>query len=241
VLDLPRSGRVACWLNGWLGGRVAPDQAITGIVGSDTYAVFAGLAAEPLTPALLLGELRRLGVDRAVAALPVPGDLACLAGPPQFNVDALEAGEAVILVGSGHGLVPGVDHHGVVWRLTDATPASYVPDVASADRRLRAELTRAADALAALDVASWSPDAADALLNLRAPVTFDAPVTFASGPAARLAATAARCREICRLALRDDGGALTAGDVDARRAALRPLAAAARAGLVAACSSLDGQ
>jgi hypothetical protein len=45
-----------------------------------------------------------------------------------------------------------------------------------------------------------------------------------------------RCRRIADLALEDDGGALTAGEAQARRAPLVTLDRAARRALVAACS-----
>ena len=54
--------------------------------------------------------------------------------------------------------------------------------------------------------------------------------------AVRLAGLAARCRLIVELALEDDGGAVTASEIDARREALLPLDHAARRGLVAACA-----
>jgi hypothetical protein len=49
---------------------------------------------------------------------------------------------------------------------------------------------------------------------------------------------AMRCRTIVDLALDDDGGAVSATEADARRAALAPLDHAARRGLVAACSPI---
>ena len=51
-----------------------------------------------------------------------------------------------------------------------------------------------------------------------------------------LAARALQALEIVDLALADDGGALTAHDAEARRAALVPLGRAARRALVAAAS-----
>jgi hypothetical protein len=51
-----------------------------------------------------------------------------------------------------------------------------------------------------------------------------------------LAARALQARAIVDLALEDDGGAVSAAEAQARRAALQPLGAAARRGLVAACS-----
>jgi len=51
-----------------------------------------------------------------------------------------------------------------------------------------------------------------------------------------LAARGLQAAEIVELALEDDGGAVTAYEIETRRAALRPLERAARRALVAACS-----
>jgi hypothetical protein len=192
-----------------------------------------------LTPALALGELRRLGVHRASASLPRPGDLLGLGGPADFNLDALAAGEAVVLHGPGLGLLPTVTGHAVQWRAVEATPPTYVPEVADADRELRARLIEAADRLAALDVASWNPDAADALLNLRAPMTFDTPMPFASGPTAHAFICGLRGMQIVALATRDEGGCLSVHDVERRREHLAALERASRAAVVAACSAVE--
>jgi hypothetical protein len=114
--------------------------------------------------------------------------------------------------------------------------------VAGADRALRTALTDAATALADLDVASWNPDVADALMNLRRPVELDPPMSFASGAAARTAVSGLRCQHIVELAFADqDGGAVSSWEAEQRREALMPLARASRAAIVAACSSLDGR
>jgi hypothetical protein len=107
---------------------------------------------------------------------------------------------------------------------------------------LRSALTEAANALAALDVASWNPDVADALMNLRQPAELDAPMSFPSGIAARTAVSGLRCQHIVELAFADeDGGAVSSWEAEQRRTALMPLQRASRAAIVAACSSLDGK
>jgi hypothetical protein len=50
-----------------------------------------------------------------------------------------------------------------------------------------------------------------------------------------MTALALRCRRIVEIALADDGGAVTVGETERRRAALLPLDRAARRALVAAC------
>jgi len=242
MLDLPAAARLGCWLNAWIAGRASADATITGITGGTGKASFSGLLAESaasLPPALLLREVRRRKVARASVALPLPGDLVGLGGPGAFNLDAVDAGQAVLLVGTGLGLVPSLGPT-TNWVASAADPPSHLPDVASADRELKQHLLGAADCLAALDVAAWSPDAADAVLNLSAPVDYDE-VMFGSAVAARVVTSGLRCYEIVRLALRDDGGSLTAAASSRRREALLPLRRAALSAIVAGCSSVDGR
>jgi hypothetical protein len=234
--------RSACWLNAWLAGSESADSAITGLMGEQAHVEFAVFGQERpgLSPALLLGELRRHGVHRVTAALPAAGDPLGLGGPPQFNAEAIDAGEALILHGANVGLVPQTTGRSTRWTSWPAEPAPHLPDVATADRSLRQALTEAANTLAELDVASWNPDVADALMNLRQPVAVEPPLSFVSGAAARTAVSGLRCQHIVELAFADDGGAATGREADHRRAALLPLLRAARVAVVAACSSVDG-
>ena len=77
------------------------------------------------------------------AAFPVEGDPVGLGGPPAFNADALEAGEAVVVAGTGLGLVPHRTGAAVVWTAHPAGPRQ-LPDVGEADRALRAALLESA-------------------------------------------------------------------------------------------------
>ncbi len=242
MFAVPSSARAACWLNAWLSGRESADAVIDGLLGDQAHMEFAVFGAEPaLSPALLLGELRKHGVTRVSVALPSPGDPVGLGGPADFNADAIDEGQALILYDVGTGLVPRDTGRSTRWQGAPAEPPGYLPDIASADRALRLALTEAANALAALDVATWNPDAADALMNLRRDARLDSPMTFASGEAARAAVTGLRCQHIVDLASGDDGGALSAWEVEQRRVALLPLHRASRAAIVAACSSVDGR
>ncbi|HEY7042786.1 MAG TPA: hypothetical protein VH419_03865 [Nocardioidaceae bacterium] len=244
MFAVPYAARVACWLNAWLSGRESADAVITGVMGEQAHMEFVvfGHDRPGLSPALLLGELRRHGVHQVSAALPAPGDPLGLGGPPRFNADALEAGEALLLHDVDVGLVPRTTGRSTRWESGTAAPPGYLPDVAGADRVLRGALTEAANALADLDVASWNPDVADALLNLRQPARLDVPMSFPSGNAAHTAISGLRCRHIIELAFSDhDGGAVSAWEAEQRRAALMPLHRASRAAIVAACSSLDGR
>ena len=110
-----------------------------------------------------------------------------------------------------------------------------LPDVGEADRTLRASLLESATILAELDVARWRPEVADELMNLGHRPSLDAPL----GTPPRCADLAARGLQgwaISQLALEDDGGAVSAYEIEARRGALQPLERASRRALVAACS-----
>lgn len=229
-VGLPRSAWLAWWLTAWLRGHEQTDHLLDAF--ADEAHTVDGLPAGPGTLLDLLTHLRRAGTTHAGLALPVEGDVVGLGGPRPFNEAALESGEAV--VAGGWGLVPQEVGEVVRWQVL-AADRRQLPDVGEADRGLRATLLASADGLADLDVARWRPEAADALMNLRHRPPLDAPL----GTPPRcvdLAARALQARAIVALALVDDGGAVTAYDVDQRRAALVPLDRAARRALVAACS-----
>jgi hypothetical protein len=232
------SARLALWFSAWCRGLVSLDEARDRVVGQDAAHDVVGLPGreEGVPLILALGALRAERATGAGLALPVPGDPLGLAGPPPFNADALDAGEAVVLTGTDLGLVPVRAGAGVVWRCLPAHERRQVPDLAEADTQLRAALPQAADALVALDVARWRPEVADELMALRS--TADLVVPPGMLPRAqRMLVLAGRCRRIVALALEDDGGAVTATEADCRRSALLPLDHASRSALVAACSA----
>jgi hypothetical protein len=239
---LPRSAELAVWFTAWAGGEVSLDDARDAVVGSDAAHDVLGLPGEvePVPLILALGRLRAAGATGAGLALPVPGDPLGLAGPPDFNADALEAEEAVVLERLDAGLVPHVAGAGVVWRYHQATTRRQVPDIAEADTSLRQAVLAAADALADLDVARWRPEIADELMALRRTADLQLPPGW-DARAVKVASLSARCRTIVDLALEDEGGAVSASEVEARRTALTPLDHAARRGLVAACSPHPGR
>jgi hypothetical protein len=233
---LPDAVRLSLWFSAWCQGLVSLDEARDGVVGTDAAHDVVGLPGrdEGAPLILALGALRAERATGAGVALPVPGDPVGLGGPPAFNAEALESGEAVVLSGVDLGLVPVRAGAGVVWRCLPATERRQVPDLGEADTGLRAALPQVADALAELDVARWRPQVADELMALRR--TDDLPVPAGTSPRAqRMVALATRCRRIVELALVDDGGAVTAAEADRRREALVPLDRAARRALVAAC------
>jgi hypothetical protein len=234
---LPDSARMALWFSAWCAGSVSLDEARDAVVGDDAAHDVVGLPGSDDTVPLILalGALRAERATGAGLVLPAPGDPLGLGGPPEFNAEALEAGEGVVLDGADVGLVPVRAGAGVVWRWLPAASRRPVPDLSEADTSLRAALPRAADALAALDVARWRPDVADELMALRREQPMRVP-PGTSNRAQRMLALAVRCRTIVELALVDDGGSLTAAAADGRRAALLPLDRAARRAMVAACS-----
>lgn len=238
MLTTAASVRFTVWMNAMLTGACDPDTAARKILADDVGHHVSGLAAhpEPTTLPVALNLLRTGGTSQAYLALPVPGDPIGLAGPPAFNEAALDSGEAVVLAGVGIGLVPRYVGPAVQWTVHRATSPAPA-DLGEADRGLRAALIEAAESLAALDVAKWKPEVADALIDIRRIGTGKGD-DLAPGYEARAikaAATARRCLAIADAALDDDGAAVTGAEADARRRALLELAAAARRALVAAC------
>lgn len=238
---LPDAARLAWWGTAWLRGYVVTDLLVDAVLGGDATHVVAGLHAHGLggsdAAETLVGGLARLRAEGATsfgAAFPVEGDLVGLGGPRPFNDAALEAGEAVVVAGTGLGLVPVRTGAAVGWQVHRAD-RRQLPDVGEADRALRASLLHTAEALARLDVARWRPEVADRLMDLRR----RDPVPAPDGVPARcvdLAGRALQAEAIVDVAMEDDGGAVSASEMDARRAALVPLGRAARHALVAACS-----
>lgn len=238
MLSLPDAARLACWLNAWIAGRASADAALAGF-GADGGAEISGPErGSRARPAALLvrlrTELRPTGVS---AALPAPGDPLGLGGPAAFTIDAVDAGQAVILQGADLGLIPHLTSSVTTWVAAPAVPPSYLPDVAEAEALLSRAVSGAADALRDLDAASWAPDVVDAIRNLRRPAAIAGSPPFASPRAARVAHQALRAQQIVELAQLDDEQPRPADHQ--RMDALRPLERAVRVALVAATSVRD--
>lgn len=222
---LPHSATLAWWVTAWLRGHEQTDHVLD-VLADDTHLLAGGSALD------LLVRCREAGATYAGLALPVDGDPLGLGGPRAFNEAALEAGQAV--VAGDLGLVPTEVGETVQWT---AHPAArrQLPDVGEADRGLREALLVAARDLADLDVARWRPEAADALMDLHHRPGLDAPL----GTPARcveLAGRGLQAWSVVDLALVDDGGAVSAHEVERRRDLITPLGRAARRAIVAACS-----
>lgn len=233
----PPSLTLSTWLEAAHLGRTNPADVAARVQGEapNSLVVLPDGAVHPLADALAIWVEEDV---RATLALPVPGDLAGLAGPGVFNQAAADAGEAVLLPRLALGLVPGEDARTQVWQGFTATPPPYV-DIGEVSRLLRLALVEATQRLVDLDVARWQPEIPDLLLNLhhgsglRLPRHWDAKRT-------ETVERALLCREVVRLALVDEGGAVTAHEMEQRRAALRDLDLASRRALVAGCSDSLG-
>ncbi len=240
---------LSSWVQATLRGSVAPDDAADAIRGQDPAHVVVGIgprldsrldSGEPLPLALLPSALRGRGPVSVGVALPASGDPAGLAGPASFNLDAIEAGEAVVVAtgAGGIGLVPELDARTVVWRAVEAAVPPPL-DPAETARALRVTLLTATEELTLLDVASWQPEIPDLLLNRHQPWSDGLPPGLGPGRI-DIIERAALCLEIVRLAAEDDGGSVSAYEMTARREILSRLDRAARRALIAACSDSLG-
>ena len=249
MVALPRSVRLAAAASVWLAGRGSIDDVVDYVRGDDEPHTVEGLTDRPRAMlADALTALQSAGARAIGVALPRPGDPHGLGGPRALTEAAVDAGEAVIATGAPHALVPqvtafgppGDQGHFVSWRWYYAEPAPRAAGLAEAERALNEALLLAGSTLADLDIASWRPEVAQLLADVRTGRE-SAPLPHAyPAPAQALAARAARLWAVTDFALDDDGGALTSAASAARRQALQPLERAARHALAAACNSLSG-
>ena len=251
VFDEPRSGRLVAWGNAWLSGSTSPDHAADAVRGDDDRHLVDGIdGAEGAGVTLALGRLRTLGVTGLRLALPTAGHPLGLTGPAGFNQQALTAGEAVLTAGGGPtlGLLPEVVHHGpegdrlvrVVWRAAPVEPGvpADVPQLRDAERELAESLREATALLMRMDVAGGGPAVQRALEAYR---RRKEPELLAPGyppRAVRVLQSARQVRALLALATVDHGAAVSAGEMSAREAAMRPLGRAARRATVAAYNAM---
>jgi hypothetical protein len=236
-----RSGPLAAWASSWLAGHAAADEVLRAVVAQDGVHRVAGLpepaASAPLSELLIAW---RRDADRVRLVLPVPGDLRGLPDHGEFRTAALAAGEAVL--GGTTAVVPAVFDPApssapvsVTWQayLVRGAPAEYVP-LAEAQYELATAIRETAAALVQAGVSGTGADIAESLgqarrLGERINLPPDHPPR-----AVALLAQAQRLQAVLELAVADPvGAAVTAHAVQARDAALRPLAAAVRRALLA--------
>jgi hypothetical protein len=244
-----RSARLVTWARAWRAGTVSYDDVADETERDEEHLVAD--APDTWTDVPLREAIRtmsKLHPDEIRLVLPVPGDPRGLPGPGPFTSDALDVGEGV--VAGPLGLVPRVRTHvsgsgdtfqTVVWQahpLAEPAPGVTGPGLAEADADLTGAVTEATAALVRLDVAAWRPDLAGALSALRRPDNgTDLPPGF-SPRARRLYARASVLDRVLALAAEvAPGGAVNGFEAQQREAALRPLTAACRRALVAACNS----
>lgn len=195
------------------------------VVDSDGRLGLDPLTAHPLET--VLPTLRMAERDSWVLALPVPGSLGPLRGPRAFNEAALEAGEAVIGVTAGIGLVPSRVGPAVQWQVFAAERPFTTLTPYDAERALNEIVLEAAATLSSLEVAAGTRPREDRSLRL------------APGYPSRQLLTAdraARLLQAADFALADDGGSISVFEADRRAVILRRLRAAASDALCAAVS-----
>lgn len=239
------------WGNAVLAGLVSPDTAAERICGRDCHRVLGWAGMEESTLPVTLARLRTAGVTGLRLVLPVPGDVHGLPGPADFNVEALDAGEAVLLDGrEAWGLVPAVLEEnpddcpgtGVHWHAKRVHPVPLdTPSLAEAERELAETMRAATEALDALEVARWRPEAADRISAIRSGNGADVLAPGYPPRAHRVLALAQRVSAIAALAADDDGAAFNLHGMAGREAELRPLARAARRAQLAAYNSAADQ
>jgi hypothetical protein len=111
-----------------------------------------------------------------------------------------------------------------------------LPTLSEAERALADAMRETTSTLASLDLARGRDDVAGRLAGVeRAVSRIDLPPSLPAR-AQRSVVQAARLLGILDVALATDGAAVTAGEMHARAETLRPLRAAARHALCAACS-----
>lgn len=262
---------LSVWTNAWLAGQAAPDDVLDALTewapahSVTAYdAVAAGRTGLPW-PDLddggtmsLLQTVRSAagprGEDRPPAislALPVPGDVRGLAAGTQFQRDALDAGEAVLVRSPGGeaiGLVPAYDYDeedeltGMlcwsVYSLPDG-PVPGHPDLGEAEYQLRAAVRSAAEALSSLQLAPGSDDPRAMVEEILQANSHHSAPEHAPSRALRVLAAAAHVDAIIAVS---SGlapiGTQSAAEAHIADSALRPLVSVVRAAREAAVSEI---
>ena len=248
TLTARRSTRFVAWVRAWRAGFVPFDELADEIAGDEEHLVADAPGTWTDVP---LGRglpiFAKLHPDDIRLVLPAPGDPRGLPGPGELTGAALLAGEAVMT--AEFGVVPEVRRHTsgsgmefetVLWRGIPAPEHRQVFQLgaAEAEAELTVALAEATRQLTRLDVAQWRPELAGALQALRRPEsTATLPIGF-DPRARRLFARASVLDQVLALAEHSaPGGAVNGYEAQQRDAALRPLTAACRQALVAACNS----
>ncbi|BAL86896.1 hypothetical protein AMIS_16760 [Actinoplanes missouriensis 431] len=243
-----RSTRFVTWVRAWRAGLVPFDEIADEIADGEEHLVADAPGTWTDIPlAQALPALAKLHPDDIRLVLPVPGDPRGLPGPGELTGAALLAGEVVMTPEFGvipevrrHTSGSGVEFETVLWRFMPAPEHRPVFQMgaAEAEAELTAALGEATAQLTRLDVAQWKPELAGALQALRRP---ESTATLPPGfdpRSRRLFARASVLDQVLALAETNaPGGAVNGFEAQARDSALRPLTAACRQALVAACNA----
>jgi hypothetical protein len=269
---------LSVWTNAWLAGHAAPDDVLDAL--SDwapahsvtAYdAVAAGRTGLPWpdiagTGAMSLLQTVRTATGPGTAerwadrpslalALPVPGDVRGLPAGSQFQVDALDAGEAVLIRGADGtaiGLVPTFECHAAdyddgealpqtallwsVYSLPEFTVSDHM-DLGEAEYALRCAVRSAAEALDGLSLAAGADDPRTLVEEILQANSYHRIPEHAPDRAVRVLSTAAHVDAIITVSSEAAPiGTQSASEARIADAALRPLASVVRAARSAAVS-----
>lgn len=203
-----------------------------------------------------LAQLKAAGVSALRLSLPAPGDPLGLTGPPETNLVALAAGEAVVTVGdrcspwagsmhTERAVVPSVtafgtpgdQGHCVTWRCMAAAPTlPDVPMLSEADRELALVMREATTALTSVTGPSRRSSPGQTAAHIREAGRDVRLPQHVGTRADSLVRRAIAVLTMLDAARHDDGDTHTAHQAHARSASLAPLDRAARRAIVAAVS-----
>lgn len=229
------------------------DSALHAVAGDDTHVVDRpDGAVKSLRD--MVGRIVGQEITDVGAVLPVPGHVAGL--PGVALLDAVDAGQCLLIraEGGSWAVVPQVEAFGsdlepgtlVRWVLHPfpfaERPVPTLLGLVGSLRQARQDIARAlvtaGEALEALDLASWRPDAArEAARLLHDDLSTDVLPPGLEPARVEVLTRAARLLAIVQLALEDDGGAVMARQGAARAEVLRDLEHTARRALAAASAS----
>jgi hypothetical protein len=241
------SATFTVWTSAWLAGAAAPDDVLDALApwadAHDVQAADAATAAatslpEPGSPVsslmFLMAALRRAApTTPARLVLPAPGDVRGLPGPGIFSREATAAGEGVLFVDAGIGIVPTQVADGVlrwtVYPVPDPGPVPEFVALGQAERELREQVRQSASVLTSPGVARHRPGVREEIAAaLRARPNSLWPAGMPGQPL-RVLQHADEVEAILAAASVDEpGGALSASAANARRDALRPIETAVR-------------
>ena len=271
---------LSVWANAWLAGQAAPDDVLDALTAwAPTHsvtaydAVAAGYTGLPWPDldnagAMSLLQTVRIAAGRRSAedwqappaitlALPVPGDVRGLAVGTQFQRDALEIGEAVLISapdGQAIGLVPEFEcedpdemtaevpiHAEVLWSVYSlpGVPVADHLDLGEAEYALRSTVREAAEALGALQLTPGGDDPRALVEEVLQANGRHAVPDHAPPRALRVLSTAAHVDAIIAVSSGLASiGTQSVSEVRIADEALRPLASVVRAARGAAVSAI---